>query len=98
MAIRFWIVSAVFALVAGVASAATIAHLGRAATDSSFFTVLKLPICVASLVTTMPLAGAFHLRGVPVEADADALRAELDRELDRTCRTFRTYSAVLPKA
>lgn len=98
MAIRFWIVPAVFALVACVASAATIARPGRAATDSSFFTVLKLPICVASLVTTTPLAGAFRLRGLPLDADADALRADLDRELDRTCKTFRTYSAVVPKA
>lgn len=98
MSVRFWTISAVFALAACVASAATIAHPGRATTDSSFFTVLKLPICVASLVTTTPLAGAFHLRGLPADADADALRAEVDQELARTCKAFRTYSAAAPNA
>lgn len=98
MAIRFWIVFAVFALVACVASAATIIRPGHAVTDSSFFRVLKLPICVASLVSTAPLAGAFRLHGVSSDADGDTLRANLDRELNRTCKTFRTYSAAAPKA
>lgn len=91
MKFGLWALMPAFALAAGIASAATFA--GRAPTkdsDPSFFTVLRLPICVASLMTTTPLAGALRLGGVPADGDNGDLRADLDQELARTCGTFRT--------